>query len=259
MFSIQRTVAGWTAVLGWLLVSAALAGDGSPPAPPAGQPPGKPPGDEAESTDSTDSALDAALFAPSAGTKAVPGAAPAKVPDMEALNQLLQRELGEAATDQASNPLLPIARQMRSVENRIGQIDSGDQTQQMQGRIVANLDELIRQAQSRCKKCCGGAKKRQHTASRRPPKQPGKPKPSPGSSKPKPVRTSNAQPGSAQPAAAERNEMIAVLKRIWGELPEAQRQQMLQLPAEMFLPKYKSMIEQYYRRLADEQSGPTEP
>jgi hypothetical protein len=38
----------------------------------------------------------------------------------------------------------------------------------------------------------------------------------------------------------------------WGELPEHARQQMLQLPADEFLPQYEDLIEQYFRRLAEE-------
>ncbi len=37
-----------------------------------------------------------------------------------------------------------------------------------------------------------------------------------------------------------------------GALPERAREQMLQLPAEEFLPKYELEIEDYFRRLAGE-------
>ena len=38
--------------------------------------------------------------------------------------------------------------------------------------------------------------------------------------------------------------------RLWGQLPEHDRQRLQQLPAEDFPPKYQSQIEQYYRRLS---------
>lgn len=48
-------------------------------------------------------------------------------------------------------------------------------------------------------------------------------------------------------------EMRDVLhKDVWGMLPERQRQQMLELPVEEFLPKYELLIEDYFRRLAEE-------
>jgi hypothetical protein len=40
--------------------------------------------------------------------------------------------------------------------------------------------------------------------------------------------------------------------RFWGELPERDRQRMLQIPVEEFPPKYESMIEDYYRQLSNE-------
>ena len=46
--------------------------------------------------------------------------------------------------------------------------------------------------------------------------------------------------------------MRKVMEELWGELPPRQRQQMLQLPVEEFLPKYELLIEEYFRRLAEE-------
>ena len=51
-------------------------------------------------------------------------------------------------------------------------------------------------------------------------------------------------------------EMMAVIKQVWGELPEKERQQMLQSSVEEFLPKYAELIEQYYRRLAEGRKEP---
>ena len=50
--------------------------------------------------------------------------------------------------------------------------------------------------------------------------------------------------------------MRAEMKRLWGELPEQVRQQMQELPAEDFPPKYESLIEEYFRRLAEEKPTP---
>ncbi len=46
------------------------------------------------------------------------------------------------------------------------------------------------------------------------------------------------------------NEMV---KALWGQLPERSREQMLQSFSDEFLPKYELEIEQYYRRLSEEQ------
>ena len=51
------------------------------------------------------------------------------------------------------------------------------------------------------------------------------------------------------------DEMRAMMKQLWGELPEHARQQMLQSPIEEFPPKYQSLIEAYFRRLAEEKGN----
>ena len=42
-----------------------------------------------------------------------------------------------------------------------------------------------------------------------------------------------------------------LVKDLWGQLPERQREQILQPLSEEFLPKYASEIEAYFRALAD--------
>ena len=44
-----------------------------------------------------------------------------------------------------------------------------------------------------------------------------------------------------------------MVKALWGHLPERSREQMLQSFSDEFLPKYELEIEQYYRRLSEEQ------
>ena len=43
------------------------------------------------------------------------------------------------------------------------------------------------------------------------------------------------------------------MHRVWGTLPDSQRELMMQQPLEEFLPAYGPMIEAYFRRLAAEQ------
>ena len=49
-------------------------------------------------------------------------------------------------------------------------------------------------------------------------------------------------------------EMRTVLKQLWGELPQRQREQMLEPPVEEFLPKYEQQIEEYFRRLSEDKT-----
>jgi hypothetical protein len=45
-----------------------------------------------------------------------------------------------------------------------------------------------------------------------------------------------------------------MLKQIWGHLPPKIRDQMQSALIEDFLPKYERLIEEYYSRLAEEES-----
>jgi len=175
---------------------------------------------------------------------------PADPPDAT-LRERMQRELGSAAEAEDGNPLLSVARRMRDAEDQIGRNNTGADTQTLQKQIVSDLDRLIEQARKRCKQCKPGNCKpgAQSVASRSSPKSPGQPKPGTGSDTP--AATSNAEPGQATPQRPDMAEMQDVMKRLWGELPQRDREQMLQSPPEEFLPKYELMIEQYFRRLTE--------
>lgn len=187
----------------------------------------------------------------------------------EGLDRKLRGELGRAAVPEESNPLLEIARQMRGAEGLIGQIDSGAKTQAVQDDIVARLEELIEQARKCCQQCQGGQCKKgepkpQQVASRERVKQPPKPPPNKGPDKgklnPKTVPHIAFSPGSGNEPLYDTDDeeaIQAVLQELWGELPQNLREQMLELPVEeLFLPKYELLIEQYFRRLAEEDTTP---
>lgn len=167
------------------------------------------------------------------------------------LRRQLLRELGPAGVPEELNPLLEITRQMRQVEGLIGRTESGPKTQDLQGRIVARLEELIKQARSRCQ----GGKPSQASpkvAPRQGTKQPRqKPGTSPAKQASKPTPDGKAKPGKTENRQADMSDWEAVRKGFWGELPQKAREQMLELPVEEFLPKYKWLIEQYFKRLAE--------
>ena len=53
----------------------------------------------------------------------------------------------------------------------------------------------------------------------------------------------------------EKGDVNEVVKELWGHLPERSREQLLQSFSEEFLPKYEREIQQYYKRLSDEQNS----
>ena len=174
-------------------------------------------------------------------------------PDDE-LRRRLSQEPGAAATAEEDDPLLEIARRMRRVEGLMGRNDSSPATQNLQEKIVADLDRLLEQARRRSKQRKPGSSQPQQTASRRPIGQ-SQAKPAAGGEKPsdRPSTTSTQRPaGSGQTRRPDMTRMRKVMEELWGELPPRQRQQMLQMPVEEFLPKYELLIEEYFRRLAEE-------
>jgi TolA-binding protein len=201
--------------------------------------------------------FDRELFAPN-DKKPGPRDARGKKPDApgkdrEELKRQLLRELGRAAESEEENPLAAIARRMREVEGRIAQTESGSKTQDLQNGIVANLDELIKQCRS-CSKQCSGSKAGSKVSARRPVAQPKKkPGTAQGEQNPKTAgNPSGKPPGQGTPQRPDMDEMKDLIKSVWGELPETQREQMLEWMSEgEFLPKYELLIERYFRRLTE--------
>ncbi len=175
---------------------------------------------------------------------------PLSIRRIDAWNDLLEEELAQAAVDEAKNPLLGIARSMRLVEGLIEENEAGQKTQKIQGEIIADIDALLKRAKKKCQSCSSQCQ----SVAKRKPTKPSKPKE--GSPKPKPATTSNAKPGKAEGEMPDMTEMMAVIKQVWGELPEKERQQMLQSSVEEFLPKYADMIERYFKRLAEDRKEP---
>jgi hypothetical protein len=164
----------------------------------------------------------------------------------------LLRELGDAGVSEEENPLLDIARQMRQAEGLIVGNESGDPTQKVQRQIVSRLEELIEQARSCCKpssssQCSPKVAARQKV--RQPKKKPGQ-----GRGKPTQKRAANPKtlPGKADATALSKDQMRELIKSVWGELPETEREQMLESAGEVFLPKYQLLIERYFKRLVEE-------
>ncbi|MBN1910083.1 MAG: hypothetical protein JW818_10115 [Pirellulales bacterium] len=172
-----------------------------------------------------------------------PKAPPAKKPESD-LEKRLRNELGEAAAPgEDSDPVLGILRQMRQAERRIAQADCGRRTQETQQDILAELDKMIEQA----KKSCSGSAKCSAKPSSKPCDKPGsKPGQKPGMRKPGQATPTN--PEKRNPDANKLDPM----KALWGHLPQHERQRMLELPVDEFLPEYELLIEEYFRQLSEE-------
>ena len=168
------------------------------------------------------------------------------------LDQRLKQELGAAGISEDSNPLLEIARRMQLAGERISKNDSGSDTQDLQTGIVEDLSAMIEQARKNCRQSKPGSNHKQQTALRGPIGPPNPNQGAPGTnSAENPTGSSNRPSGSGRGTTTDLEQVQAVIKDIWGQLPPNMREQMLQSPPEEFLPKYERLIEQYFRRLAE--------
>ncbi|HEY2894473.1 MAG TPA: hypothetical protein VGJ16_09685 [Pirellulales bacterium] len=163
---------------------------------------------------------------------------------------------GMPAVDQ--DPLTSIGERMRSVETLIPEHARRREAESLQTGIVDDLRQLIEQAQQqRAKQQAAAGGKDKNKSNRRKGVQP-----------PKPTLTGNPgkdsrQPGKEGAQSLGKNEterpdpkaMQGLMKDTWGHLPARAREQMLQNPPERFLPQYELMIERYYKRLAEQQTG----
>ena len=201
--------------------------------------------------DSLDPAVQRELFSPPTMPKR-PGGPLSPEAAEDPLEQL-RRELDAAAESEEANPLLDIARRMRTVQRLVARTESGDRTQEVQTGIVTTLEQLIAQAKKKCGQCKPPDKPPQKVSPGKPSPKPGKPKPKPGNPDAKPSRDSKATPGKATARRPDMGQMQSLVKKIWGELPDTTRQQMLEPLVEEFLPKYELLIEEYFRRLAAQQ------
>ncbi|MCA9269945.1 MAG: hypothetical protein KDA41_15800, partial [Planctomycetales bacterium] len=67
-----------------------------------------------------------------------------------------------------------------------------------------------------------------------------------------PARNSTQRLGEQTVSAADAEAMEALVKRVWGHLPDRARQELQNASVEEFLPKYQQVIEEYFRRLAEQ-------
>lgn len=150
------------------------------------------------------------------------------------------------------DPLTRIGRNMRKVETLIGQRDTSKKTQDVQQRIVSELDLLLEQTK---KQCQGGQGKSPSSASKPASNTPSGSKPAEGDPSDKPARDSTDRLAKAgKTDVDDQQNLDELVKQVWGHLPEKVRGQMQNVSAENFLPKYEKLIEEYYKRLAEEQS-----
>ena len=135
-----------------------------------------------------------------------------------------------------SDPLLPIELQMRQLHRRLVDGDTGRETQLLQVRLVEQLEGLLESARARQQERTGLQSSNVGTGS---------------------TVAGTGASGTGEETTAESQvlepppeHLSPAIQRIWGSLPPAVRSELRGARIERFLPKYESMLEQFYRRLA---------
>jgi len=129
--------------------------------------------------------------------------------------------------------------------------DAAKSASPVQREILSDLDKLIADLSKKCPVLHGQCQGGQCNQPPKPGQKPGKPSASAGSGRTAARdSTDRLDRSSASSRQGRVNEMV---KALWGHLPERSREQMLQSFSDEFLPKYEIEIEQYYRRLSEEQ------
>ena len=171
---------------------------------------------------------------------------PVKPPGKDEAEKKLLQDLqgGEDIGAPPENPLARIGEKMRASQEKIAGRDISAETQTTQKEILFDLAKLIEQT----KKQCNGSGKGKPGSG----KSPAQAGVGTGEARPGPASEATDRVGKSERENGEAADVKDVLRRIWGHLPEKMREQMQAQLSEQFLPKYEKLIEEYYKRLAEE-------
>lgn len=145
------------------------------------------------------------------------------------------------------DPFARIATKMQRSQQALRAGHSQETTQDLQEEILFDLDALLKNMEKKCK---GGNCNKPETGSKSGSSSAGaKPSQKPATDSTPRVGQSGKTAGADEKSSAEE-----ALRAVWGHLPPKLREAMQNLKADEFLPKYDHLIEEFYRRLAEQPS-----
>ena len=139
--------------------------------------------------------------------------------------------LPRSASADEPAPAAVIAEKMAGVTDDLNKAVTGKPVQTAQKVIVEDLDKLIASLEKECQNCRNGMKR------------------------------NNPRNGMADSTISSGTGGIGTLLnpgdngKDWGKLSGRERDRILQSMSEGFPPEYRTVLERYYRRLADEKTG----
>lgn len=171
----------------------------------------------------------------------------------EALRRSLADDPDNGGEDIGETQITKVARDMRSVQERLAQSKSDAQTQAQQKQIAAELAALVEQARKRCSGSKSGSKTGGNSSSKPGGSQQGGTSPASDATN-QPARDSSPD---VRPNRSDRPDPAAMRDLLqkspdWLKLPEKEREQMLHNAADEFLPNYEFAIKKYFERIIED-------
>jgi hypothetical protein len=167
-------------------------------------------------------------------------------------------DLGEdIGQPSGSNPLASVRQIMQQAESLLAKDNSAadaptlEQATQTQQQVVAQLDKLIAELSKQCQNGQCQPSDQPPQPSQRSQNKPDKPKNAAAAAGKTAARDSTDRLNQASAKLVDKGDVEALMKDLWGHLPQRTREQMMQSFSEEFLPEYELEIEQYYRRLSE--------
>lgn len=165
------------------------------------------------------------------------------------------------ATAAKTNPLEAVIRQMRTAGKRIGRQEIGPETRALQQQVVRDLQKLIDQArkgQSQWSRSSSAA--RPHPSVGRKPPQTTTPS-TDGGGKPRTGTSRQSTDRQHTTPTPDRRitERRMLVKELWGHLPPALRQRLLNIEGATPLPQYGKLVRRYFESLAEQDTHKPQP
>ena len=153
------------------------------------------------------------------------------------------------------DPLEDAIGSMRSVSDRIAELDTGKETQKLQTDIVGNLNKLLKQLQQQQKSQQNANQQQQQQQSKQRQQQGGDQTKQTQQQTAQKRENDNAKESTDRTSKSKQQESIlkrrALIREIWGHLPPALRDKILNVESEKPLPKYAEHVRRYYESIAE--------
>lgn len=148
---------------------------------------------------------------------------------------------------QFDNPVREVSALMKKASELLGTLDTGAPTQEEQKKILAELDRLIKMSQK-----SSSSSSSQQQQQQQKPSQPKNSQQKPGNTKA--GQGSSPAPDETDVLGSVRTRLGAGapdLRAIWGKLPDAPRDDVMQLLREKLPMKYKQLLYLYFKALSE--------